>query len=417
MQRLFAMFTSLALSAFLSAAVIPFHATAQTAQPITSLPRAPGDTDIDTAPPQAQAPVVSPQPAPTVTEPQPPAPRSDIHPITSLPKAPGDTSYTPPALPDTYSVPTATAPAVTPPPAIVPSPAPDAAPATEPPPQPAPAAPETPTTTPFATQLPPTPTYAPAQPAPDLDPHSLHASLDPEPQPVPVQTKPVRKPIRAFSTAAIALKIGVAGVGIDVATPLSQRFNLRAGGSYYPYNGTFNVDGMTITGQARLRSGTASLDWFPFHGNFHLSPGITFYNGNTFNTKAYVPSGGAFSLADGDYISDPTGVDPVHGTFDLSFGRHVAPNFTIGFGNMIPRSGRHFSFPFEIGFQYIGPPKLTLNLAGTVCSNQPNNQGCEQLQTDPDALANLAQEQVNINNDIKPLRFYPILSQGFSYRF
>jgi hypothetical protein len=235
--------------------------------------------------------------------------------------------------------------------------------------------------------------------------------MGPEPQPVPVQTKLVRKPIRAFSTAAIALKVGVAGVGIDIATPLSQRFNLRAGGSYYPYNGTFNVDGITISGQARLRSGTASLDWFPFNGSFHISPGITLYNGNTFNSTAYVPGGAPFNLADGDYTSSPN--DPVHGTFDLNFGRHIAPNFTIGFGNMIPRSGRHFSFPFEIGFQYIGPPKLTLNLAGTVCSSQ----GCDQLQTDPEALANLAQEQTNINNDIKPLRFYPILSQGFSYRF
>jgi len=411
------MFTSLALSAFLSAAVIPFHATAQTAQPITSLPRAPGDTDIDTAPLQPKSqpqPSAAPEPqAPATPVPQPPAPSSDVHPITSLPKAPGDTSYTPPSLPDTYPVPAVTTPPAAPQPDAAPTPTPDPTPTTQPPaPDPTPT-----TTAPFATQLPPAPTYAPAQPAPDLDPHTLHASMGPEPQPVSVQPKLVRKPIRAFSTAAIALKIGVAGVGIDVATPLSQRFNLRAGGSYYPYNGTFNVDGMTISGQARLRSGTASLDWFPFHGNFHISPGITFYNGNTFNTKAYVPSGGAFSLADGDYISDPTGVDPVHGTFDLSFGRHVAPNFTIGFGNMIPRSGRHFSFPFEIGFQYVGPPKLTLNLAGTVCSNQPNNQGCEQLQTDPDALANLAQEQLNINNDIKPLRFYPILSQGFSYRF
>ena len=83
---------------------------------------------------------------------------------------------------------------------------------------------------------------------------------------------------------------------------------------------------------------------------------------------------------------------------------------------MVPRSGKHFSVPFEIGFQYIGPPLVTINLAGTACSLGPTT-GCASIATDPIAQANLRQEQTDLNNDISPLRFYPIVSLGFAYKF
>ena len=106
--------------------------------------------------------------------------------------------------------------------------------------------------------------------------------------------------------------------------------------------------------------------------------------------------------------------DPVHGTASLTFGKRTAPQITMGFGNMIPRSGRHFSVPFEIGMQYIGPPQINFNLAGTAC----NNAGLlEHVATDPTSQANLQQEEIELNSDIAPLRFYPIVRIGLSYKF
>jgi len=37
--------------------------------------------------------------------------------------------------------------------------------------------------------------------------------------------------------------------------------------------------------------------------------------------------------------------------------------------------------------------------------------------TDPTTQANLQQEINQVNSDLKPLSFYPIISQGFSVRF
>jgi hypothetical protein len=313
-------------------------------------------------------------------------------PITSLPKPPKAAAAT-------------VTPAQPAPPA---QPAAETAPAQQPTPATDTPAPVVTIQTPPATQPPP-----PAPPAPDATP--LHLA---------VQKTKIARPIKkfhAFSTVALGVKGGFAGVGVDLATPLAQRFNLRAGGSFYSYSGSYNVDGTTINGEAKFRSGNASIDIFPFNNGFRISPGVTFYNGNNLNATAYVPASQEFDLGDANYYSSLT--DPVHGTASMTFGSRIAPSITIGFGNMIPRSGRHFSFPFEIGIEYLRtPPMISLFLQGTACPGNPNTPGfdpttCAQVQNDPTTQANLQQEENEINNDIKLLRFYPIISQGFAVRF
>jgi len=336
---------------------------AQTAQPITALPNAPaGISGADTPPPD-----------------------NSVHPITSLPKPPQPAPPTPePAPAGTYTY--------TPPPA-------PAAPA----PQPLPASSY------------PAPSAVPPQPVPLPETEPLHASTPAPGQTIPEQPKVIaRKPIHAFSTLAASINASTTGVDLDLATPLAQHFNLRVSGGFFTYNSSFNVDGETITGAIKLRSASTILDWFPFHGGFRISPGITVYNGDSISATTMVAPGAEFDLGDQTYYSSLT--DPIHGTASLSMGRHVAPRFTIGFGNMIPRSDRHFSFPFEIGFEYIGSPKLNLALTGSACdtSTPPN---CSPVISDPTTQANLQQEINNINADLKPLGFYPIISQGFSVRF
>jgi hypothetical protein len=217
--------------------------------------------------------------------------------------------------------------------------------------------------------------------------------------------------IHPFSAVGIQLKAGVAGIGIDLATPLAQHLNLRGGGSFAVYNAGYDIDGISLEGKVNLSSANVSLDWYPFHGGFRISPGVTIYNGNNLSARLSVPGGQNFSLGDGNYTSSPS--DPVHGLGSITFGRRTAPSFTVGWGNMIPRGSRHFSMPFEIGFQYIGPPKINMNLAGTACSST----GCANIATDPTSQADLQQELTDINNEIAPLRFYPIVSIGFAWSF
>ncbi len=220
--------------------------------------------------------------------------------------------------------------------------------------------------------------------------------------------------VRPFSAVAIGVRVGLSGVGLELATPLARRLNLRAGGSFLSVDPHFVEDGIDVIGDIQLRSAFAAVDLFPFGGRFHISPGFTLYNGNRLNAKAMVPGGQEFDLGDGTYTSDTA--DPVHGMFGLDFGRKSAPRLTLGWGNMIPRTGGHWSFPFEIGAEYIGkPPQVTLTLAGTVCQGPGF---CQPIDQNPTAQQNVTIEQNQINSDIPSwLRFFPLVSTGVSYRF
>jgi len=258
--------------------------------------------------------------------------------------------------------------------------------------------------------------------APAQAPESSSTAPAPQvPDATEVRTKggavPLRTGVQAFSSVAIAIKLGVAGPGIDVATPIASKMNLRVGASFFSYNPNFNVDGISIVGDIELRSITEAFDWFPFGNALRISPGVTFYNGNHINAVAVVAGGQGFSLNDVSYVSDAA--NPVTGSFDMSFGHQLAPSLTIGFGNMIPRKGGHWAFPFEVGAEYIGvTPRIALNLVGSACTVTPLGSNCQAIASTPQLMINVAGEQASINADIpKQLRFFPILSTGVSYRF
>jgi len=225
------------------------------------------------------------------------------------------------------------------------------------------------------------------------------------------QALSTQQSVRPFSTFGIAATAGSGGLGIQIATPLASHFNLRANGSYFSYYTQFNTDGLQLNGRLEVRQVNVSLDWFPFHNGFRVSPGITLDNRNDIHASIYVPPGGTFDLGDGTYTSQPG--DPITGTAALSFGNRIAPSITVGYGNLIPRNGKHFSIPVEVGFQYIGPPLISFTLQGSAC-DQNNN--CGPI-TDPSGQANEQQQLTTDNNDIRPLRFYPIASVGFGFTF
>jgi hypothetical protein len=207
--------------------------------------------------------------------------------------------------------------------------------------------------------------------------------------------------VRPFSSLGIAVKAGVAGAGFDLATPLSPRVNLRGGASFFSYNDTFPVDGATLAGAIKFQNASAMLDFFPFHNAFRVSAGMTVFNDTGFSATLLVSPGQSFDVGDATFTSSPT--DPIHGSAAFKFGNRVAPRFTFGTGNMLPKKGR-FAFESEIGFQYIAQPTVALDFNGTACSGSFGS-GCGTV------------PQADVANDLTGLRFFPIVSFGFSYKF
>jgi hypothetical protein len=185
---------------------------------------------------------------------------------------------------------------------------------------------------------------------------------------------------RPFSAIGIDSYVGIGGIGFDVATPVHRKFNLRAGSEFFGYSTTFQEQGANIAAHLRLRSAHASLDWFPFRGGFRISPLVVFANDNRGQATAVIPAGETITLNGQDYLS--SAIDPLHGAGSVDF-RKTSPGLSFGFGNMVPRSGKHFTFPLEAGFYYVGQPGLKVSFTGSACDpTQPAAIGCESVDQD-----------------------------------
>lgn len=215
-----------------------------------------------------------------------------------------------------------------------------------------------------------------------------------------------------FSGLALGVNVGLLGVGVEAATPLSKNLNLSGGASFFSYTDNLSSDGIQYGANLRFRSVDLNLDWFPMAGGFHISPGALLYDGNQITASALVPGGQTFTLNHVEYMSSST--NPVSGNGTLTFNK-AAPALLVGFGNMIPRSGRHVSVPIDLGFAYVGDPKIGLNLAGTACA--PDGTNCQSIASTPAIQANVTAQQAKIQNDVSLARVYPIFRLGLAYSF
>ncbi len=91
---------------------------------------------------------------------------------------------------------------------------------------------------------------------------------------------------------------------------------------------------------------------------------------------------------------------------------------TTGWGNMIPRRGGHFSVPVEIGAAFVGTPALNMALtSGQVCQDPAGTIGCMNVVGNSQIQSNLAAQQAKYQNDLNPLKIYPIFTTGIAYSF
>jgi hypothetical protein len=231
----------------------------------------------------------------------------------------------------------------------------------------------------------------------------------------PGHTAPARETAnKAFSAVGVDVKIGAGGIGFDVATPLARKFNLRGTGYFFRYGTSITEDYITYGGDIQLASGGGSIDWFPMGGTFRLSAGFIAYNGNQLTGKASINPNESFTLNGNTYYSSAT--DPAHASATLHLGSKAAPTFTFGWGNIVPRkANKHFSVPIELGFAYVGYPHVDLGFTGSTCDEF--GEACQAVGSNPQFQEDLAAQRSKYQSDLSALRFYPIVSIGFGYKF
>jgi hypothetical protein len=253
-------------------------------------------------------------------------------------------------------------------------------------------------------------------------PGAAHETVVPEQAPAPAIT--IWSP-RPFSRVAFGVGFSPLGVQMALTTNLNQHFNLRSTGNLFGYSSSFTTNGIPANARLNLKSAGTSVDIYPFHKGFRISPGLLFYNANQATADASIPGGTSFTLNNQTYYSananPATGARPVDGTGKMSL-HTTNPAFTIttGWGNTLPRNG-HWSFPFEVGIAFTGAPSVKANLNGWACYDKAQTL-CTDInnKTDPIALeiqSNLQIQVAKWTHDVEPLKTYPIASFGVAYSF
>lgn len=252
--------------------------------------------------------------------------------------------------------------------------------------------------------------------SPETSPGLVSNDMQPT-TPSPLATTPQSGAVstRLPGRFGVDFHAGINGIGGDMAVAVASHINLRLGGQFFGYTDSFQEEGANVDATLRLGGGRASVDWFPFHNGFHVSPTLIFLNQTNVRATVIVPPGETISLDDGNYVSSQT--DPLHGSASIGVWK-TSPGLTIGYGNVVPRSGKHFSFPVELGFYYVGQPTLKVAFTGSACDpSQPEPLGCQPVQQDEDFQHDLAAFISRNNNNLKYASFLPVASFGVGYSF
>jgi len=238
-----------------------------------------------------------------------------------------------------------------------------------------------------------------------------------------VSARPVQG---SYSRVAFGGGLSPLGVGAVAAVNLSAHLDARVNGNMFQYSTSFNTNGFNVAANLRFASASAGVDYYPFHNGFRLSPGLLFYNQNRVNANAPVTPGTSFTLNEQTfYAATPNaakGITALSGKGQLGL-HSTRPAFTAttGWGSLIPRSGKHWAIPFEIGAAFTGSPTVVMNLNGWACYDQaqtlctnvnnPANPISVEIQSD------LQAQVTKWKKDLNPLKVYPIVSTGIVFNF
>lgn len=217
------------------------------------------------------------------------------------------------------------------------------------------------------------------------------------------------------------------GIGIRGSVILAEALDLRVDSNLFFYDtGRFEINGFNVDANFHMDSINTKFDWYPFKNPWRITPGVMWYNGNRISATLDIVGGTDLTINGKDYRSantNPvTGATPLTGNVALGLNPRK-PAFTIatGFGNYIPRSRRHWSFPTEFGVSFTGAAKIDVTMGGWVCTDKRQTQ-CANLAdpTNPITVTfnnNLQNQLAKWRRDAGKAPIFPIFSGGVMYSF
>ena len=193
---------------------------------------------------------------------------------------------------------------------------------------------------------------------------------------------------------AIAGKAGTLGLGGELTTAVASDINARIGFNRVDFDFDGDISDIDYDFGLDFHSFSALVDWFVFDGPLRITGGLISMN-HQVDLKAGGLSGELEGIGDGTY--DWADVGTLSGEVEVDC---IAPYLGIGWGNILDKS-RRWGFYSDAGIAFTRSPDVTLSATGTP----------------PGLAADLARESKDIEDDLEPFKFYPVLSVGLFIRF
>lgn len=187
--------------------------------------------------------------------------------------------------------------------------------------------------------------------------------------------------------AGIGLRAGTTGIGADFGWGILPTLGGRLGVSGGSFSTDVETTDINYDAKLKLSNVNAFLDWSPL-GPFRITAGVI-ANNNKVDLNGQPRPGGAF----------PAG-STLTGTVKPE--RDLSPYLGIGWGNVWTKG---VNFYVDLGVMFQGEPQVDLNVT---CPPSP---ACTSAQTQ------VAAEERRVQEEVKRLKYYPVLNIGITVGF
>ena len=194
---------------------------------------------------------------------------------------------------------------------------------------------------------------------------------------------------------AVAGKAGTLGLGGELTTAITSDINARVGYNTMDFDFDGDIADIDYDFELDFHSFSALVDWFVFNGPIRVTGGIISMD-HELHLEARGASGELEEIGDSTYDWADIGI--LSGTAEVD---EVAPYFGIGFGRNIMDKSKRWGFYGDAGIAFTSSPSVTLASTGST----------------PGLADDLAKESKDIEDDLEPFRYYPVLSVGLFIRF
>jgi hypothetical protein len=193
--------------------------------------------------------------------------------------------------------------------------------------------------------------------------------------------------------AELYLGLGLPGAMLGVASPVSERFTLRAEfATLGEHTGEEFEEGIRYNGRAKVQRSGVFADYFVFGGGFRLTGGVT-ANAVELDLQA-VSNGGTIDIGGSSYTFGPGDRFDAQVRFDKT-----TPYVGIGYGH---HADTGWGFVWDIGAS-IGKATVTAVASGPNLSQVPQSDIDRELQ--------------ELRDGVGKVRVLPQLSFAISYKF